>query len=303
MFCIKCGTKAFPDAKFCANCGAALDTPPEQTESCPAAVKATHQANAAINNAKAKDTSSPEFMSSSKLLPPLPDGIAGWSWGAFLLNWVWSISNRVWIGLLSVIPFVGFIMVFVLGVKGREWAWKSRQWESVDQFNRVQKTWSQWGVGLFLFTLIAFAILTIATRPEHPTIPMSSTEVAPNYKPPEEFGEKQGLPPLPVPSTWEVRYYSPSTNKESVSELHLESGGTYSEKIPVFSQNHQVGSYIDNGKWVLSDKSITWTSQDGSNRHGDLFQEDSPNGTNIRVIKKSSSGDSFPGNWKATLIN
>lgn len=76
----------------------------------------------------------------------LPPGVAGWSWGAFLLSWVWAIGNRTWIGLLALIPWVGFIVAVVLGVKGREWAWRNREWESVEHFNRVQKQWSFWGV-------------------------------------------------------------------------------------------------------------------------------------------------------------
>ena len=34
----------------------------------------------------------------------IPPGVAGWSWGAFLLNWIWAIGNRTWIGLLALVP-------------------------------------------------------------------------------------------------------------------------------------------------------------------------------------------------------
>lgn len=89
----------------------------------------------------------------------LPDGVRGWSWGAFLLNWIWAIGNKTWIGLLAFIPYVGFIMAIVLGVKGREWAWKNNEWESVEHFNEVQKRWSFWAVtivgGLFILGLLA----------------------------------------------------------------------------------------------------------------------------------------------------
>lgn len=78
----------------------------------------------------------------------IPDGIKGWSWGAFLLSWIWAIGNKTWIGLIAIIPYVGFIMAIILGFKGREWAWKNKQWESVEQFNIVQKKWSFWGVSI-----------------------------------------------------------------------------------------------------------------------------------------------------------
>ena len=81
---------------------------------------------------------------------PIPDGIKGWSWGAFLLNWLWAIFNKTWIGLLCIIPYIGFIMSVILGFKGREWAWRNKRWESVEHFNTVQKKWSFWGVVLIV---------------------------------------------------------------------------------------------------------------------------------------------------------
>jgi len=84
----------------------------------------------------------------------LPEGVKGWSWGAFFLNWIWAIGNKTWIGLLALIPYVGLIMAVILGFKGREWAWKNKKWESFSQFERVQKRWSFWGV---LLTLCIFA--------------------------------------------------------------------------------------------------------------------------------------------------
>ena len=61
----------------------------------------------------------------------IPDGVKGWSWGAFFLNWIWAIGNRSWIGLLALVPHVGWIMAFWLGFKGREMAWKNKQWDSL----------------------------------------------------------------------------------------------------------------------------------------------------------------------------
>ena len=55
----------------------------------------------------------------------LPPEVKRWNWGAFFLNWIWAIGNEVWIGLLALIPYVNIVMVFVLGAKGSEWAWKT----------------------------------------------------------------------------------------------------------------------------------------------------------------------------------
>ncbi|MDH3974209.1 MAG: hypothetical protein OEV42_08010 [Deltaproteobacteria bacterium] len=76
----------------------------------------------------------------------LPEGVSGWSWGAFLLNWIWAIGNSTWIGLLAILPYVGLIFSIVLGFKGREWAWRNKRWDSFEHFEAVQKRWSFWGV-------------------------------------------------------------------------------------------------------------------------------------------------------------
>lgn len=96
-----------------------------------------------------------------------PEGVKGWSWGAFLLNWIWAIGNRSWIGLLAFVPYIGFIMAIILGVKGRQWAWQNKRWESVEHFNRVQKKWSFWGVLIVVGSMvlgIALAILVPLTQ-------------------------------------------------------------------------------------------------------------------------------------------
>jgi hypothetical protein len=80
----------------------------------------------------------------------VPEDVKGWSWGAFLLNWVWAIGNRTWIGLLAFLPYIGFVVAIVLGMKGREWAWRNKRWESFEHFQTVQKRWSFWGVFLVL---------------------------------------------------------------------------------------------------------------------------------------------------------
>jgi hypothetical protein len=77
---------------------------------------------------------------------PVPEEIKGWNWGAFLIAPFWLVSNRVWIGLLALVPIFGFWMAIALGVKGNEWAWKSRRWESIEQFQTDQKKWAIAGI-------------------------------------------------------------------------------------------------------------------------------------------------------------
>jgi hypothetical protein len=92
----------------------------------------------------------------------IPPGVKGWSWGAFLLSLIWAIGNRVWIGLLVFVPIVGsIIMPFVLGFKGREWAWKTGRWTSVEAFNETQRKWSKWGVIVTIFFWCHWGFCTI----------------------------------------------------------------------------------------------------------------------------------------------
>ena len=88
----------------------------------------------------------------------IPDGVKGWSWGAFLFNWIWAIGNKTWIGLLALVPYVGFVMAIVLGFKGREWAWRKKKWQSVEHFQKVQRRWSLWSlliVGIAILGIVA----------------------------------------------------------------------------------------------------------------------------------------------------
>jgi len=84
----------------------------------------------------------------------VPDEIKGWNGGAFLLTWIWAIAHNVWIGLLALIPILTFIMAIVLLVKGSEWAWQNRRFESVEQFWRVQTIWAYWGLGVMVAALL-----------------------------------------------------------------------------------------------------------------------------------------------------
>lgn len=92
----------------------------------------------------------------------LPPNLRGFNWGAFFLGFIWSIANKTWIGLLCLVPCAGLIMHFVLGFKGNEWAWRNRQFQSVEQFKIVQRTWAIAGLAVFCcfgFVPIVSAIL------------------------------------------------------------------------------------------------------------------------------------------------
>ena len=75
------------------------------------------------------------------------------------MNWIWAIGNSVWIGLLALVPYAGWIVAIVLGIKGSEWAWQQRRWQSVQQFKDTQRVWAYWGLGI---AIAAFACVLAA---------------------------------------------------------------------------------------------------------------------------------------------
>ena len=89
----------------------------------------------------------PTVQTATEALPPdIPPELDRWNWGAFLLNWIWGIGNGTFIALLMFVPVANIVMLFVLGAKGSQWAWRNRRWQSVEHFRRVQRLWAIWGV-------------------------------------------------------------------------------------------------------------------------------------------------------------
>ncbi len=86
--------------------------------------------------------------------PPLPEDLPGWNWGAFLLNWMWGLSNGVPRALLTLVPGLNFIMPFVLGARGNVWAWRTGRWNDVAAFRRSQRTWGWTGLGVWAALLL-----------------------------------------------------------------------------------------------------------------------------------------------------
>lgn len=94
----------------------------------------------------------------------VPAEIKGkWNWGAFLLSLLWGISHNTWIVFFVFLPYVGFLMFFVLGFKGNEWAWKNKKWNSIEHFQSTQRKWRNWGFGLLFVFFIMFACLLVTS--------------------------------------------------------------------------------------------------------------------------------------------
>jgi hypothetical protein len=100
----------------------------------------------------------PNNSSGRGMFADVPVEVRGWNWGAFLLGWIWGIKNRTWVALWTFIPIVAIPVMFILGARGSEWAWRNRQWESVEEFKRAQRRWSWYGLAV---TLLGVALLIV----------------------------------------------------------------------------------------------------------------------------------------------
>ena len=104
-----------------------------------------------------------------KQSPYLPKELHKFNWGAFLLNWIWGIMHDKYITLLffpaNIIPVIGpFILCIWFGIKGNEWAWNAKTWNSIEEFNKNQRFWVKLWIILFVLgTIILLKIWIFLT--------------------------------------------------------------------------------------------------------------------------------------------
>ena len=82
------------------------------------------------------------FFTKGKITGKMPyDFIKDFNWGAFFGTWLWGLFNSsyktLWMLLLGLTP-AGFYYALVCGLKGNEWAYKGKKWESDEKFKKSQ---------------------------------------------------------------------------------------------------------------------------------------------------------------------
>ena len=135
-FCPKCGKEVSEDTKFCPQCGQSL-----------------------------KAGATPENTSGQGESAIVPQEVKGWSWAGFGLTWIWGVFNGVFISLLCLIPFFAFVWAIVLGVKGREWAWRNKKWDSIEHFKNTQRPWDIAGIVLFAIWVVVVILIPVGLIP------------------------------------------------------------------------------------------------------------------------------------------
>ena len=129
-FCPNCGEEVVESFTFCPRCGQSL-----------------------------KVGVTPENTSGQGESAAVPEEVKGWNWGAFVLTWIWGIFNSVWIAFLCFIPFFCLVWAFVLGVKGNEWAWRNKKWDSIEHFKNTQRSWDIAGIIIFAISMVALVVI------------------------------------------------------------------------------------------------------------------------------------------------
>jgi hypothetical protein len=125
--------------------------------------------------------------------------VRGLCWAGLFMGPIWSIGNRVWIGLLTLVPGLGQLVMFWLGFHGRELAWRAGHWKSVEQFQRVQRRWSYAGfVALAIGIVLSAAVVMEQgalrrAQPAADTAEPVAQPAGPNAEPPSDAEPARAL--------------------------------------------------------------------------------------------------------------
>ncbi|MCW0953407.1 hypothetical protein OIT44_04885 [Weissella ceti] len=85
----------------------------------------------------------------------VPEEVKGWNWGAFMYSILWGFGNKSYLPLLMLIPVFNIFWMFVVGIKGNEWAWKNGDYTDVATFKAVQATWNRAGFVMFMIVVVS----------------------------------------------------------------------------------------------------------------------------------------------------
>lgn len=82
----------------------------------------------------------------------------GWNWGAFMMPFQFGIGNKAYLCLLTIVPLLNFIWIFVAGFNGAKWAYESGEFNTVAEFNASMRTWNRAGLVTFIITVVVLVL-------------------------------------------------------------------------------------------------------------------------------------------------
>ena len=109
-----------------------------------------------------------------------------WSWGGFLLNWIWGLGHSYWwpslvvlglfmLSLISILLFfpIGIIFIIILnvfsiamsiflGIKGNSIAWENGCFDNIEHFRSKERKWTIAGVIVLIISIVLPIIGAVA---------------------------------------------------------------------------------------------------------------------------------------------
>lgn len=191
MACPRCGYSTAEGDVFCGRCGASLQAEreqpsrsslgsPERCRVCGATIR-PHQISCPSCRAPRGHVVDPSAERPVRFVRPgdstggvawSPDDVpaeirGGWNWGGCTMGclWAFAMNMPVW-GIIaaasSLIGCLSLPVAIILGVKGNEWAWRSRRFSSIEEFRQVQRKWAIAGITLTVLALLLYAAAMVA---------------------------------------------------------------------------------------------------------------------------------------------
>ncbi|HEY3298568.1 MAG TPA: hypothetical protein VGK34_07930 [Armatimonadota bacterium] len=117
----------------------------------------------------------------------------GMNWGGFLLPFFWSIAHKAWIWMVVGL-IASPIASIALLITGNKVAWNNRKFASVDEFRKVQKAWTMWGVIILVVSVVGTVVMwgTIAAMIFKQASEQMPTPGAGSFGAPSGYGMKAG---------------------------------------------------------------------------------------------------------------
>ena len=147
MICPKCANVVASNLRICPRCGADV---------APRGFQRSAEQEPQTTGVETKSNTSGQ---GNNLV--IPEEIKGWNWGAALLPYIWGLSHKAYI--ITILAYITAVLIPIggalfwlvaFGMRGNEWAWRNKKWESVEKFQAKQRVWRTWGFIIFPIAII-----------------------------------------------------------------------------------------------------------------------------------------------------